>query len=61
MLCAGIRTEFRSDENPVTDLLNGKLTVHTFLAPYVPAEYIENINEYDTAALEAALTGGDGV
>ena len=58
---AGYRTEFRSDENPVTDLLNGKLTVHTFLAPYVPAEYIENINEYDTAALEAALTGGDGV
>ena len=58
---AGYRTEFRSDENPVTNLLNGKLTVHTFLAPYVPAEYIENINEYDTAALEAALTGGDGV
>ena len=30
----------------------------TYLAPYIPAEYIENIREYDTEALEAALTGG---
>ena len=56
---AGYRCEFREDENPSTDLLNGHLTVHTYLAPYIPAEYIENINEYDTAALLAALTGGD--
>lgn len=56
---AGYRCEFWDEENPLTDLLNGHLTVHTFLAPYVPAEYIENINEYDTSALEAALTGGD--
>jgi len=57
--CAGYRTEFRSDENPVTELLNGHLTVHTFLAPYIPAEYIENIREYDVTALEAVLTGGN--
>lgn len=56
--CAGYRTEFRSDENPVTELLNGHLTVHTYLAPYIPAEFIENIREYDTEALETALTGG---
>ena len=56
---AGYRCEFREEENPLTDLLNGHLTTHTFLAPYVPAEYIENVNEYDTAALQAALTGGD--
>ena len=30
----------------------------TYLAPYIPAEKIVNIREYDTAALEAALTGG---
>ena len=38
--------------------LDGHLTTHTYLAPYIPAEYIENIREYDTKALEAALTGG---
>ena len=42
----------------ITDLLDGKLTTHTYLAPYIPAEKIVNIREYDTAALEAALTGG---
>ena len=56
--CAGYRTEFKSDENPITNLLAGHLTTHTYLAPYIPAEYIENIREYDTKALEAALTGG---
>ena len=55
--CAGYRVEFRSDENPVTNLLNGHLTVHTFLAPYIPAEYIENIREYDVTALQAAFGG----
>lgn len=56
--CAGYRTEFRSGENPVTNLLDGHLTVHTFLAPFIPAEYLENIREYDVTALEAVLTGG---
>lgn len=55
--CAGYRVEFRDDENPVTNLLNGHLTVHTYLAPYIPAEYIENIREYDVTALEAAMGG----
>lgn len=55
--CAGYRVEFRSDENPATNLLAGHLTVHTFLAPYIPAEYIENIREYDVTALEAAMGG----
>ena len=56
--CAGYRLEFHAEENPITDLLDGKLTTHTYLAPYIPAEKIVNIREYDTAALEAALTGG---
>lgn len=56
--CAGYRLEFKEDENPITDLLDGKLTTHTYLAPYIPAEKIVNIREYDTAALEAALTEG---
>lgn len=54
--CAGYRLEFLESENPATNLINGHLTVHTFLAPYIPAEYIENIREYDVEALTAALT-----
>lgn len=57
--CAGYRVEFRDDENPITNLMDGHLTVHTFMAPYIPAEFIENIREYDTDALEAALSGGE--
>lgn len=55
--CAGYRLEFRSEENPVTNLLDGHLTVHTFMAPYIPAEFIENIREYDVTALQAAMGG----
>ena len=55
--CAGYRVAFNSDENPVTNLLAGHLTVHTYLAPYLPAEFIENIREYDVTALRAAMGG----
>jgi hypothetical protein len=54
--CAGYRMEFLEDENPSTNLLNGHLTVHTYMAPFIPAEYIENIREFDVDALSAALT-----
>jgi len=54
--CAGYRLEFLESENPSTNLINGHLTVHTYMAPYIPAEYIENIREYDVDALTAALT-----
>lgn len=54
--CAGYRLEFLESENPATNLINGHLTVHTFMAPYIPAEYIENIREYDVDALTAAMT-----
>ena len=55
--CAGYRMQFKSDENPVTNLLAGHLTVHTYMAPYIPAEFIENIREYDVTALQAAMGG----
>ena len=57
--CAGYRVEFRTDENPVTDLLDGHLVVRTFLAPYTPAEFIENIREYDMEALQSAFGGNE--
>lgn len=55
--CAGYKMEFLAEDNPTTELLAGHLTVRTKLAPYIPAEYIENIREYDTDALTAALGG----
>lgn len=55
--CAGYRMEFLAEENQVTDLLNGILRVHTYLAPYVPSEVIENTMEYDVEALQEALGG----
>jgi len=53
--CATYRVEYLADENPTTDILNGKITFHQYLAPYTPAEDIEDILEFDTDALTAAL------
>lgn len=50
---------FNEDENPITDILNGEIKFHMYLAPYVPAEYIENTLEFDTNALKEALNGGE--
>lgn len=43
----GGRIEFLSEENPTTDLLDGKIKFHTYLTPPVPARVIENVIEYD--------------
>lgn len=53
--CAAYRVEYLEEENPATDILNGKITFHLYLAPYTPAEDIEAILEFDTDALVAAL------
>ncbi len=50
-ICARYEITFIEAENPTTDLLNGKITFHQYLTPYVPAEDIENILEYDPDAL----------
>lgn len=57
--CAGARIEFSEDENPVTDILNGKIQFHQYLAPYTPAEDILNVLEFDPDMLSAALNGGE--
>ena len=57
--CAGASIEYREVDNPVTDILNGKVTFRTHLAPYTPAEDILNILEFDPDTLKAALTGGN--
>lgn len=47
----GGRVEFRKDENPITSLLDGKVTFHIFIAPPVPAENIEWLLEFDVSYL----------
>ena len=53
--CARAEIKFNMDENPVTNLIDGKLTFHQYLTPYPPAEDIHNILEFDPYALESAL------
>ena len=55
--CAGARINYNEDENPITDILNGKIQFRQYLAPYTPAEDILNILEFDPTMLEAALGG----
>lgn len=43
----GGRVEFQSDENPVTDLLNGVVRFHIHLTPPIPAEDMEFVLEFD--------------
>mgnify|MGYP005762003803 FL=1 len=43
----GARVEFRKDENPITSLLDGKVTFHVFMSPPIPAEDIEWLLEFD--------------
>lgn len=43
----GARVEFREDENPTTNLLDGIIKFHTYFTPPTPARVIENVIEYD--------------
>ena len=58
-LCAGYNVVFLSNENPITQILNGKIVFHIYMEPYTPAENIEFILEFDPTAIETALTGGE--
>ena len=57
--CAADYIEFNETENTVTDLMNGQLKFHQHLAPWTPAEDIVNTLEFDPAALQSALGGGE--
>lgn len=45
----GGRVEFREDENPITDLMDGIIRFHVFITPPSPAREIDFIQEYDTS------------
>ena len=54
---AGIKMEYDKAENTVSDLLEGKIQVRQYIAPYTPAEYILNILSFDPSLLENTLGG----
>lgn len=55
---AGASIEFNAAENTIDTLLSGKIKFHQRIAPYLPAEVIENELEFDTEMLVASLSGG---
>ena len=55
--CAGIRVEYKEEDNSKEKLLDGKIVFRHYLAPYTPAEYIEAVLEYDVNMLLTAIGG----
>lgn len=49
----GARVEFREDENPVTDLMDGIARFHVYMTPPSPNREIDFIQEYDPQYLES--------
>ncbi len=58
-LAAEDRIEFRTEDNPLSDILNGKIKFKMFLAPYTPAETIGVDLEFNPYALSSAISGGE--
>lgn len=50
---------YNPDDNPITSILAGELQLEQACAFYTPAQTIKNTLFYDTAALKAALSGGE--
>ena len=55
--CAGIKMVYSKDDNPIGNVLDGKIVFRQYLAPYTPAEDILNVLEFDPSMIEAALGG----
>lgn len=56
---AGASIQYLESDNPTTSILAGKMTFRQSIAPYTPAQEINNILSYDTTMLSNALTGGE--
>lgn len=55
--CAGAKIVFNQSENPIENILNGKIQFHQYLAPYTPAENIINTLEFDPEMIKTELGG----
>jgi phage tail sheath protein FI len=54
---ADAKIHYFAAENPVTDILDGKIRFHQYLTVFTPAETIINVLEFDPNALTASLGG----
>jgi len=52
---ADAKIEYNAEDNPETDLLAGKIRFKQYLSPYLPAQAIENVLEYDVTAFTQSL------
>ena len=51
----GARAEMLAEENPLTSLLDGIITLHVYNAPPVPLQELDFVLEYDISYMESAL------
>lgn len=56
---AGATIEFRREENPVTNILDGRIQFLQKVAFFTPGEHIVNVLEFDPTILTNSLTGGE--
>ena len=56
---AGASIEYLAEDNPTTSILAGEMKFRQHIAPYTPAQTINNVLNYDTELLTAVLTGGE--
>ena len=54
---AGAHITYNAADNTEVDILSGKITFRQKIAPYTPAQEINNILSYDIEMLKAALGG----
>lgn len=51
----GARCEMLESENPITDIMAGKIKIHCYLTPPSPAQQIDFVTEYDINYIQSAL------
>lgn len=56
---AGAKIEFRIEDNPLNDILNGKIQFIQKVGFFPPTENITNVLEFDPTILATNLTGGE--
>ncbi|WP_404427304.1 phage tail sheath family protein [Ureibacillus chungkukjangi] len=56
---AGAKIEFNQQDNPISNVLNGKIQFSQKMAFFTPAEFIENNLEFDPNMLSSAIFGGE--
>lgn len=57
---AGAYIVFNKEDNPMSEILEGRWHFHTYYADWIPTEYIENDFTWDSSILENALTTTEG-